>query len=83
MIWLYERSGATLRVETSYDNDTSEYVVKFTDAIIGPTVERFNDRGAYERRLVMLETDLENGEWHLSGTPQIVPSWFPRLRPTK
>jgi hypothetical protein len=83
MIWTYERDGDTLRVETSFDNDTAEYVLKFTDAVSGPSVERFSDRMAYERRLVMLETDLKSGEWHLSGTPQIVPSGFPRLRPEK
>jgi hypothetical protein len=78
MIWFYERHGSTVQVETSYDNDTQEYVLLYLDQI-----ERFSDGAAYKARLVTLETQLIADEWHLTGTPQIVPEGFPTTRPTK
>jgi hypothetical protein len=83
MIWLYERNGITARVETSYDSDTGEYVLRFLDSILGDTVERFNDQGAYQQRLLALEVELRVGEWSLAGPPTIVPEGFPRNRPKK
>ena len=83
MIWLYERNGAIARLETSYDDDTAEYVLRFVDPILGASVERFSDGTMYTRRLVALEAELKTGEWHVTGTPQIVPDGFPRTRPEK
>ena len=50
MIWFYERHGSTVQVETSYDNDTQEYVLVYLDQI-----ERFSDGAAYKARLVTLK----------------------------
>jgi hypothetical protein len=84
MIWTYERDdGTTARVETSFDDDTSEYVLRFVDPILGFRVERFGDASAYEHRLKVLEAELTANEWHLSGPPKIVPEGFPRTRPEK
>lgn len=83
MIWLYERKGTVLRVETTYDNATKEYVLQLTDPGLGPRVERFSDGAAYRHRLEALDTEIRTGEWHLSGTPQIDPEGFPRTRPKK
>ena len=74
MIWLFERDEAIVRIDTRYDKDTAEYVLRFTDAL-GRRVERFSDRTLYQRRLVALvasEAELETEAWHCRGTPQIV-----------
>jgi hypothetical protein len=82
MIWLYERNGATARVETSYDNDTHEYVLRWVDHPLGADViERFRDAAVFRTRLVALEAQMTAEEWRLSGSPQIDPEGFPRTRP--
>jgi hypothetical protein len=83
MIWLYERNGATVRVETSFDSDTHEYVLRYVDPTLGTRVERFSDAAAYQARLEALEAQMTAEEWHLTGHPEVVPEGFPRTRPKK
>jgi hypothetical protein len=83
MIWLYERNGATFRVETSFDSDTHEYVLHYADPTLGTRVERFSDAAAYQTRLVALEAQMTAEEWRLTGYPDVVPKGFPRRRPKK
>jgi len=83
MIWFYERNGSTVQVETSFDSDTHEYVLRFVDPTLGPRVERFSDAAAYQTRLMALEAQMTAEEWHLIGKPDIDPEGFPRMRPKK
>ena len=63
MIWLFEREDEVLRIETRYDNETSEFIaiVHYPDAQ-GMT-KRFSDGDAYGRWLEEFERSLEDGDW--------------------
>lgn len=83
MIWFYVREADALRLDTMYDSDTAEYVLRFTDPSLGPIVERFPDRHTYHARLVTLEAELEAAAWRLTGMPHIIPEGFPRTPPIR
>lgn len=83
MICLYERAGAVAQIQTSYDHDEGEYVLRFIDPVHGTRVERFAHKQAYHRRLIALEADLERDAWHMTRPPQLVPEVFPRNRERK
>jgi hypothetical protein len=83
VIWLFEREDEVLRIETRYDNDTSEFVaiVHYPDAQL--MTKRFTDSDAYGRWLEAFERSLEDGDWarHKSG-PVILPDGWPNKRLT-
>ena len=83
MIWLFEREDEVLRIETRYDNDTSEFVaiVHYPDA--QQMTKRFTDGDAYGRWLEQFEQSLAEGDWsrHASG-PVILRDGWPIKRLT-
>jgi hypothetical protein len=80
MIWFWSRDTQTVRLETRYDNDTSEFVMVIEHPDGRQDHERFVDIDAFRERLVELERHLESEHWTPSGTPQFVPEGFPNQR---
>lgn len=80
MLWFFSRNDETLRLETRYDNATSEYVlvVRWPDG--QSASERFSDPAAFRERLVALESGLEQERWALAGSPVILPEGWPDKR---
>ena len=72
MIWLYERGGDALRVETRFDNDTAEYVAVVAWADGKSEMERFSDYAAFYARILALEAKLAADQWNQIGPPTLM-----------
>lgn len=82
MLWLFDRNDQHLRLETRYDNDTSEYVLILNWPDGREETERFADQQDYRRRLVALENRFETERWVRHGPPMILPEGWPDKRLT-
>lgn len=82
MLWFFERNDQSLRLETRYDNDTSEYVLILNWPDGHEETERFTDREEYRLRLVALENSFETQRWVRHGPPMILPDGWPNKRVT-
>jgi hypothetical protein len=75
MLWIYERSNETLRIETRFDNATNEYVL-ITRRVDGTEqVERFPDAPSFQTRLDSLERQLEAEEWRNRSVTALHDGW--------
>ena len=83
MIWLFENGAALLELETSYDNDTFEYLLELREPRAAPRRERFSDRKTFRDRLVAIETSLAGKHWRRIGPPIVLESGWPDRRPPK
>lgn len=82
MLWFFDRDDQHLRLETRYDNDTSEFVLIVNWPDDREETERFTDREAYRPRLVALETRFETERWVRGGPPLILLDGWPHRRRT-
>jgi len=73
MVWLYERKGGSLRVETRFDAATDEYVLEVTWPGRAAESERFTSLDAFRSRVLALESELEAARWTQVGSPEILP----------
>ncbi len=80
MIWFWSRDSQEMRLETRYDNETSEFILVVHYADGRQQTERFAGSAAYRTRLHVLEQQFEAERWTPSGKPLIVPEGFPRRR---
>jgi hypothetical protein len=78
MLWFFSRDAESLRVETRYDNETSEYLLVLKRAEALPEIERFSDRAAFHQRLVQLENCLSRDSWVAGAGPVILPYGWPK-----
>lgn len=72
MIWLYERGAEVLRIETRFDNDTSQFELTWRRPDGTSKVERFALEADFRARLEGVETALSTEHWNRSGAPQIL-----------
>lgn len=75
MIWLFERNGESLRLETKYENDTAEFVLIVQARQGRPQIERFNDAVSFRERLEVLETQLLAAQWRQQGPMSLHDGW--------
>jgi hypothetical protein len=81
MLWFFERDRESLKLETRYDNDTSEYVaiVRYPDG--REMIERFSDSDEYRSWIVAFERNLELQRWTRHGSgPVVLPDGWPNKR---
>ena len=72
MIWIFERGNESLRLETRYENDTTEYVLIVHHPDGSHQTERFNDSVTFQTRLDSLEKKLGRENWHYVGAPVLL-----------
>ena len=63
MLWLYKRGLENLRVTTSFDNATKEYVLTLRRGLDDETIERFPDSETFGHRLNAIVQELANDRW--------------------
>ena len=83
MVWFFERSDESLKLETRYDNDTSEFVaiIRYPDG--HEHTERFTESKEFRSWLVTFERDLETQHWtRHGGGPVFLPDGWPDKRLT-
>jgi hypothetical protein len=73
MIWLFQRDDRVVRLETSFDNTTEEYVVVIAWVERPLVTERFQDFGQFHARILALEHQLGADHWTQVGPPMFIP----------
>lgn len=73
MIWLFERGKDVVRVETRFNNASSEYVITTTWADGRTETQSFSDHSQFTARVQALESQLSADHWTLVGSPTILP----------
>jgi hypothetical protein len=82
MLWFFERNAESLQLETTYDNDTAEYVVEVRQPDGRTHVERFKEREAFEQWLTAFEEKVGAECWtSKSGGPVLLPYGWPDRAP--
>jgi hypothetical protein len=71
MIWIFERDGQVVRLETRFDVETKEYVLGVFWCGRPDSVERFTRVGTFSDRLRTLEQQLVAEQWSQIDNPQI------------
>lgn len=73
MIWLYERGGEVLSIETRFDDVSSEFELIWNQPDGTRTMERFPSEDLFRSRLAEVEASLRSAEWNSApGSPQIM-----------
>ena len=75
MIWLFERDGESVRLETRYESDTAEFVLIVHTPKGGPQIQRFTDAVSFRERLEVLETQLVADRWQQQGPMPLHDGW--------
>jgi len=73
MIWLYERGPDVLRIETRFDNASSEFELVWHRPDGSSESERFPTEAAFKARLDAVEASLRTEQWNITGAPQVLP----------
>lgn len=74
MIWLYERGPDVMRIETRFDQASSEFELIWHRPDGTSESERFATEATFRARLQSVESALNTDHWNLSGAPQILAS---------
>jgi hypothetical protein len=82
MLWFFDRADESLRLETRYDNDTSEFVVVVSYADGSQLAERFSALEDFRSWLVAFERILQEQQWTGRTGPVILPYGWPNKRLT-
>ena len=77
MVWFFERDQKSLRLETRYDNDASEFVVMVRYPDGREHSERFTDGDVCRRWLEAFEQNLAVQQWIERSGPIILPYGWP------
>jgi hypothetical protein len=82
MVWFFERAQEVTRLETTFDNDTKEYILVI-EANGTPRIERFPNQQAFQARLGNLEQQLRAQKWVQRGDVEILEDGWrgPTTRP--
>jgi hypothetical protein len=72
MLWMFERGEDSLRLETRYDNDVSEFVLVMHRTDGRQHIERFKEESAFRGRLEALERQLDAERWQAVGSPVLL-----------
>lgn len=72
MIWLYERGPEVLRVETRFDNVSSEFELIWHRPGGSSQSERFASEDVFRARLESVEAALKSEHWKINGSPKIL-----------
>ena len=73
MVWFFERDDQHVEVETRFDNDDLEFVLKVRWPDGREIVERYQDTDSFRTRLVALEQELQAMHWRNTGSPVFLP----------
>ena len=75
MLWVFERDEDRLRLETTYDDTTANFVLIIRRSEADAQVERFPDAATFRRRLEVLERQLEGDHWTQTSVTLLRDGW--------
>jgi hypothetical protein len=73
MIWSFGRGEEIIRLHTSYDMHSHEFVLDITWADRPATSERFTTIRKFKTRVLAVEQQLADEHWTQLGSPDILP----------
>ena len=80
MVWFFEREQESLRLHTTFDNTTQEFVATVTWSHGRSDQTRFSSIAAFRDWLKKLEMSLEEGDWRRDGPPLKLSDQWPDER---
>jgi len=83
MIWLYERGPEVLRIETRFNNASSQYELVWHRPDGSSESERFPTEAAFRARLASVEAALKTEHWNINGSPQILSEGWRDAKPNR
>jgi hypothetical protein len=75
MVWFFERGDESFRLETRYDNDTTEFLLVLHRPNGTQQSERFADAMSFQQRLEALERQLGEEHWTQHGPGFLHDGW--------
>ena len=81
MLWFYSQDDSALRIETRYDNRTSEYVLVVHWSADRRQEERFATAARFRHRVRELDAQVNADGWRKDGPPVILPGGWPDTTP--
>ena len=72
MIWLYERGAEVLRVETRFNNLSSQFELVWHRPDGTAESEFFATEDQFRQRLESIEAALKTDHWNINGSPQVL-----------
>lgn len=73
MIWIFQRDDEVTRLETSFDEEAGDYVLRIVWGQRPEEVERFPTEEAFQTRVEQLEAQLAGDRWIQAGPPMLMP----------
>jgi hypothetical protein len=78
MSWTFRRGDAIVRLESSYDTSSHEFVLAMTWSDRPSTTERFRTIRKFRSRVLEVERQLADDRWTQIASPEILPKHSPR-----
>jgi hypothetical protein len=80
MVWFFTRKRERLQMDTFYDNETKEFVVRLYYPDGTRAVERFASLAHFREGIASAEKRLTADDWAQDGEPIFIPEGFPKRR---
>jgi len=78
MVWFFTRNRERVQMDTFYDNDTTEFVIRLYYPDGSRHVERFASLDHFRQAVESVEKRLTADDWMQDGEPFFIPEGFPR-----
>jgi len=80
MVWFFTRRRERVQMDTFYDNEAGEFVLRLFYPDGRRHVERFNSIALVRDGIKQAEQQLLADEWAQDGTTVFIPDGFPKRR---
>jgi hypothetical protein len=80
MVWFFRRRRERVQMDTFYDNDACEFVMRLHYPDGRSHVERFDTLSDFREGLKQAEQRLLAEHWGQDGSPIVIPDGFPNRR---
>ena len=80
MVWFFTRQRERIQMDTFYDNNTGEFVLRLYYPDGSKQVERFASLAQFRDAVRSAEQRLLADRWAQDGHPVVIPEGFPKRR---
>jgi hypothetical protein len=80
MVWFFRRRREQVQMDTFYDNEIGDFVMRLHYPDGRRHVERFHTLSRFREGLKQAEQQLLIDQWRQDGAPIVIPDGFPHRR---
>jgi hypothetical protein len=80
MVWFFTKNRERVQMDTFYDNDANEFVLRLFYPDGAQAVERFTSLEQFREGIKTAERTLTADRWAQEGRPVFIPEGFPKRR---